>query len=364
MLSLIDSIYEAVTRPQAWTEALAGVSKTLGVENISICAFNFETEANDNINLPIDPEYARTYATHWATRNLLWDASAHLPVGQPFSTEVIFPRKMFRKTEIFNEWFQPQGFEIDLSAKLLVEGPLSVVASVYRPASRPDFSPTDIAWFSHLVPHLQRAMQLRVRLASAELDKADFRAVLATLDQPALLVDRQSRILYANSRAERLIAGQVLTVAGNGSLSAWNASETSALHRLVFETLAGDGSGAGGKMVLRRPVGRAVTLLVSALHRSHSVFARSASLILIDDPEQLAANPPDIGLLRAHYQLTNTEAKLVVALLDGAKLRVAADALGITFATARVHLAHVFQKTQVNTQAELMRLLIKAGLDR
>jgi len=284
-----------------------------------------------------------------------------LPRWEDVFVDTFVTREFFTGSEFYNEWWKPQGMDIALGANLLIEGPVSMVASVYRPASRSAFSGTDTARFLQLLPHLQRAMQLRQRLASAEMGKADFRAALDALDKPALMVDRRARVLYANRRAEALISGHVLPVSGDGRLSAWKAGETSALHRLVFDTFAG---GAGGKVALHRPDGRPVTLLVSALHRSHSVLATPSSLILVDDPDQLAAREPDAGLLRAEYRLTNSEVRLVAALLGGAKLRVAAGDLGITFATARTHLASVFQKTEVHSQAELVRLLIKAGLDR
>jgi DNA-binding CsgD family transcriptional regulator len=41
-------------------------------------------------------------------------------------------------------------------------------------------------------------------------------------------------------------------------------------------------------------------------------------------------------------------------------LQAAADRLGISLATARTHLAHVFDKTGTRRQAELVRLLLRS----
>jgi DNA-binding CsgD family transcriptional regulator len=41
----------------------------------------------------------------------------------------------------------------------------------------------------------------------------------------------------------------------------------------------------------------------------------------------------------------------------GDGIQACADRLGITRATARTHLAHIFRKTGTNRQAELVRLL-------
>jgi DNA-binding NarL/FixJ family response regulator len=364
MPTLTDSIYEAVTRPEIWGEVVAKIAGTLGAVNFAICAGNQQTDAYSVLSVPIDPEFTRSFETRWNFGNELWSASRRLPTGSTFSFVSLFQGDAFQRTEFFNEWWRPQRMEIALGANLLFDAPVAAVAAAFRPASRPEFGAAEIGIFSELLPHLQRATQLRIRLASADLRHDDFRTVLDALDKPALVVDRHCRILFANVHAERLIAEHVLAVSRDGSLSARNTSETNALRRLVFDAAGNGAVGPGGKIAVHRAEGRPVTLLIAPLHRSHSVFARPSSLILVDDPEQPAAARPDAGLLRSEYGLTKTEAKLALALASGKKLRSAAGELGIAFTTARVHLAHVFQKTNVESQTNLVRLLIMGGLDR
>ena len=359
-MSLVDDIHEAVLRPELWPVALAAIARAMNVKDIAIGAFDTETERHESLNLPIDPGFEHSYASYWAPRNFLWQGTCTLPIGQLFSFETVMAREEFVRTEFFNEWWKPQGMVRSLGTNLLVEGSLSVVATVYRPASRPDFDTADTAKLRGLVPHLQRAMQLRSRLGQAEQEHADLRVALAALDKPALLVDRNARVLFANPHAERLIADQALRVSRRGCLTADAAAEAAQVQRVVFDAL--EHGGAGGRIPLRRSSGRPVTLLVSPLHASVSTFARRAALILVDDPDQVALRPPEIATLRAAYGLTNAEAKLALALAAGLKLRETADLLGITFSTARAHLAHVFQKVDVTTQSQLVRVMIKGGL--
>ena len=85
-------------------------------------------------------------------------------------------------------------------------------------------------------------------------------------------------------------------------------------------------------------------------------------MVLIDDPDYPGgALRPD--LLRGAYGLTMAEARLALAIVAGRKLRDVADELGITFATARTHLARIFHKAGVTSQVQLVRLLIKSGFD-
>jgi DNA-binding CsgD family transcriptional regulator len=73
------------------------------------------------------------------------------------------------------------------------------------------------------------------------------------------------------------------------------------------------------------------------------------------------APPPTAGWLAAAYGLTPAEAGVALAVVEAGGLARAASSLGISRSTARTHLQHVFQKTGVHRQAELVRLLLTAG---
>ena len=65
--------------------------------------------------------------------------------------------------------------------------------------------------------------------------------------------------------------------------------------------------------------------------------------------------------LRRLYGLTRAEAHVALAVLRGDGLQAAADALGVTLATVKTHLQHVFGKTGTQRQAELVNLLLAGG---
>jgi DNA-binding CsgD family transcriptional regulator len=79
-------------------------------------------------------------------------------------------------------------------------------------------------------------------------------------------------------------------------------------------------------------------------------------LILID----LATHPkPNRAALERIYRLTPAEAKLAVRLGQGSALAEAAEALGISVATARTQLKAIFDKTHTHRQAELVILIAR-----
>ena len=70
--------------------------------------------------------------------------------------------------------------------------------------------------------------------------------------------------------------------------------------------------------------------------------------------------PPDeqngADATTAAYDLTPAETRVLAGLLAGRTLAETAVALGIAASTAKTHLDHIFAKTDVTRQADLMRL--------
>jgi DNA-binding CsgD family transcriptional regulator len=76
-------------------------------------------------------------------------------------------------------------------------------------------------------------------------------------------------------------------------------------------------------------------------------------MVLVTDPER-SGGPSEEGL-RALFDLTPAEAKLVVALCSGETLMSYADATETTLNTVKTHLKRVFDKTGETRQPDLIR---------
>ena len=142
-----------------------------------------------------DPDYLRRYVEeNWASHNLHWQRSGSVPIGQVFAAETFVPREEFVRSAFYHEWAAPQGHENALGVNVLVEGGSSTVASTMRPFSSGPFSAEEQRIFATLVPHIQRAVQLRHRLAALEMHRASSVAAFDHLRDGVVIVDdTQSR---------------------------------------------------------------------------------------------------------------------------------------------------------------------------
>lgn len=207
--------------------------------------------------------------------------------------------------------------------------------------------------FRMLYGHAERAVDIHLRTPWTAPDS-----------EPWLLLDRHGAVRWASPAAEPLLAGDGLRLAG-GELRAARAIDQQALTAAIRSAAtAMTEGGHGGTVSITRPSGRRPLIArVAPLPRPPSLFSAFAPSVLVRlvDPDQAA--PDDAPAIWAKlFGLTPAEARLASALMashDG--LKDAAEELGIAYATARVHLARIFDKAGVRTQAQLIRLLTRVS---
>jgi DNA-binding CsgD family transcriptional regulator len=243
------------------------------------------------------------------------------------------------------------------------EEALSTVVVAYRPYAKGDFNTTERKLFAALIPHLQRAAQLQLRLAGLDGLPESSAEILNRLSQGVLLVDAEARVIFANRAAESILrAGRGLFL-GRDGLRAEIPSETRRLRRIIADCAAPrrELGGAGGRLRLSREHGVPLIIVITP-HRGRFGWVdvvRPRAILFITDPE--ATPGVHRQWLREEFGLTPAETAVAVEVLATDGLQAAAGRLGISLETARTHLAHVFGKTGTRRQAELVRLLLRSA---
>jgi DNA-binding CsgD family transcriptional regulator len=207
-----------------------------------------------------------------------------------------------------------------------------------------------------------RTVQMQLHRVDLDGPSEDLAEILNRLLQGVLLVDAEARVIFANRPAEVVLrAGQGLFLGYDG-LRAEIPAETRRLRRIIADCAEPrrDLGGAGGLMRISRRHDVPLTVFV-APHRAQFgriAIVRPRAILFITDPETTAAMR--LQRLRDDFGLTRAEAAVAVEILQNDGLQAAAKRLGISLATARTHLAHVFDKTGTHRQAGLVRLLLQS----
>ncbi len=172
-------------------------------------------------------------------------------------------------------------------------------------------------------------------------------AVFEQLPQAVLLVDSDSRLLFANRRAApHLDEAGALGVDPQGLLAARERAHVAALSHAIRAVALG---GQDDVLALPRRDGRGpVSLALTAWGDGTVIYVHDAH-----SPPVLAP-----GHLSKLLGLTPSEGRLAHALASTGSLEDAARMCGITLATARTYLKLIFAKTGTRGQADLVRRLM------
>jgi DNA-binding CsgD family transcriptional regulator len=272
------------------------------------------------------------------------------------------------RTEYYEAVLAPASFQRMLAANLTAEPSLVSQFSVYRSYRERPFERRDLDRFAPLIPHLQRAAQLRLRLRALEQERSAALSVLDRLPLGVVLVDARAEVTFLNRRAREIIDSQDGLKVQGREIHALDSGESVALRKLVGEaaqTGMRRGTGSGGALLVSRTSAkRPLEILVAPLGEgSVRADARgSAAVIFVSDPEREDEPVPEV--LQRLYRLTPAEAAVAVAVAQGRDPRHLAETLRVSVSTVRTHLYRAMAKTGARRQADLVRLLLggPAGL--
>ncbi len=356
---LIGSIYDTVVDPGACPTMLNGLADLLGATGgAQVGAYNSKAHSAKMLAPRVDPRELPRFSQYWAN---VWRQCDKHPIGAVIVPEMRISDPDHCRAEIFSGSSKPQGPERMMGATLLTEGSVSTVVSVSRPYPEGEFDVAQIRLFAALIPHLQRAVQLRIRLAALDGPPTSSAEMLNRLPHAVLLVDARAGVIFANQVAARMLgAGNGLSLDRDG-LKAETTEDTRRLRQTIADCAepAGELGGAGGRFQLSRRDRRPLTILVIP-HRTQLTWIdilRPTAILFITEAEQAAVLRSE--WFSQDFGLTRAEAVFAVEISKGDGLQATASRLGVSLTTVRTHLAHVFDKTGTRRQAELVRLILQ-----
>jgi DNA-binding CsgD family transcriptional regulator/PAS domain-containing protein len=360
LASLIAAIYEAGMDFSLWPYALGRIAEAFGAPSAGM-ARQGETPFDCwGFSSGIDPAYEKKYIDYYHSVNPIWQRVPLTPVGTVQTDTMVIPRSELSRTEFFNDFLVPQGLGGLLNAVVLLEQGRQTIVTVQGDRQ---FEANHVELYKLLTPHLQRAVQINIKLARAELNHSASVETLNRLEEGILFVDLNAKIVFANKAAEKLFADRDLRL-NKGRLHANSAAETATLHAAIAKCAETRTQlQQSGFVSLRRQPGRSpLSLLIAPLPMETSsglVAPQPMAVIFVNDPDK--SNKPAAVQLRKKFGMTPAEAAFAVEISTGDGIQAAADRLSISRATARTHLSRIFDKTATRRQAELVRVLLSTN---
>lgn len=356
----IEAIYDAAVSFDRWPAALDQLGIVFGCSGVSLVERDVVTMRGKAVG--IDPSSLQEYFSIWNDRNIYNMRTPIWQTGAITTDRELLPKPDLLHSDYYNGFLRPRDMCSLLRITLRAEGRSRQTISLMRPRPAEEFQKSDVAIASALLPHLQRAAVIAQRLGESGLMFGAAAELLDDNPTGVVLLAQTGKIVFAN-RAVRTMAefadGFLLH---QDRIEALREADDALLQCLISGvTGQGDATSGGRGGPLRLPrtsAKRDYVVLVAPLCVASEAFERSkpVACILITDPEAAPRRPR--SLLRQIYGLTASEARVAERLMFGESPEQAAAALAIKVATARVHLAALFRKTQTHRQADLVRLLL------
>lgn len=270
------------------------------------------------------------------------------------------------KTTRTGEWLDSFGARIAAGAIAFHNDSYLNFFGMQRSAEQPAFTREELAVFDLFLPHINRAVELYMKMGAVNREDTPERAALNHVQQGILIFDASFKVMFKNRTADTIIsANNGLSLNDDGLLNfrerEFSREFVMSLSSAVRASLEGLNQ---SDVVLCYAQGKQnLTIVVSPLTTTSFELGeggnRGGAMISLYD----WANRPSVSpeLLQRFFGLSRAESRVSACLLSGCSLADIAEQLNRSRETVKSHLQSVYRKTQTSRQGELVALLAASG---
>jgi DNA-binding CsgD family transcriptional regulator len=235
-------------------------------------------------------------------------------------------------------------------------------ATLVWPPASPAPAKESLDAFRALAQHLRRAWDLARREKNLLRSADGAWAILDRIPVGVVVVGSGGAVVQTNRAAETLLARRDGLRVERGRLTSGVPEHAAVLSALVKAALETRGSPARGgtTRIPRAAEQRAYQVHVVPLAAEAVPEREPQAAVFISDPSLKMETTPEI--LERVYGLTPAEARLAKVLLSGRSLGECAADTGTSIHTLRSQLRQLLVKTGARGQADLLRILLTAGI--
>ena len=352
--TLIALIYEGIADGIHWGAALEQIAALVGAAGVGLGiqdmdSHQFRGLASHGIDLNLSDTYRRLAST-----NKIW-----IEIGrsrQPLIDRMVIPKADFRRTELYADWFKPQGFSGVMAAPALFKNKASVVLVTFGHRRRDDFECADLTKIRGLAHHFGRALSLRLGREQAQQEFASAMIVLDEIPDAILFIDHKGRLKHVNKAGQIMLEGNsLIRRQHSGRLEIRDQQADQWLAAMISDARGGEHRFPGGRL------GRFV-IRVYPRTGDAGISGAAVRIVRIIDLDR-KGEPPTVVRVRERFGLSLRQSEVISALARGGTEATVAHALGIKESTVHEHIRRVYDKLELGSRAELIALLARANFD-
>ena len=357
---VVGSIYDAALDPALWTEALARIAAFVGGRAGALGSKDMVTKfVGVEHHVGVDLQYMQMHSeTHGE-----FDPLASVPrfdVGQ-----VVSPPEPMTHDDDCEEWVRPQGrgdIAVAVRARPGKSGEfLSVVRSEANGMVDNGNDMVDHEMhrrMSLVAPHARRAVLIGRTIDQKANQVATLADALDSLSAGVFLIEANGRIVHANAAGRGILGVDDFLRSIGGRLVARDTK----INRTLQDIFAGRGDleigskGIALPLTARQGEGHIAHVLpLAAAARRRAGAARTVAAVFVC--RATLETPSSADVIRRAYQLTPTELRVLLAIVNIGGIPEVATALGVADTTIKTHVGRLFEKSGAGRQADLVKLV-------
>ncbi len=358
---LLHKLYSAPSVPELWPEFLSELSSILKLTGAAILHHDMQ---HDKYNVELasgsDPSWRNLYGRYYGSLDVWRPAFLKKAEGEFAFGAELCPETETKRTEFYNDYLVKHDIRL-FGAMATLKRPEHIEhISLYHSWKDrgPEKGTPEVMRL--IFPHLQSALHLRRRIIDLAARSCSMESALDLMEYGIVLLNDRGCVLQTNYCAEALLRQSDGLRLRDGRIECDSHAESLQLHSLIEASVKAVDARtlkAGGTMLVSRRTLRPISITAVPLRECAAPRLLQATAVLfLNDPESQPMPPLD--LLRQAYGLTPAEARLALILTQGHSLKEAAELCGIAHNTAKSQLKNIFTKTNVQRQAQLVRIVL------
>lgn len=363
---LISDLYAAASGRVEWDVALGNIANFLDLWIVQVLGVDKRT---GHLMFSVhggscSPQTMLDYFRHYSAIDPRNKPALALPQGEWMHCHEHLDDNFVAQSPFYQDFLIPSGGRYASGTVLLDNEDVVFILAMLRHGDRPHVTDDDLPLMNHFRYHFTEAIRNMVHLRESYAELGMARELLRQFSYPMLLVDETRGIWHRNDAALELLQSGLFVQERGGMLACRDKDSDAALTEAIYslDLSAGRSTTASTRRAvqLRGVNGMPCIALVSAIkpEQTMGVFGHSArALIIFHDPQQTRSEL-DPFIVAECFDLTPAEARIATQLANGASAKEIALRSGGSLATVRTQIQRVMEKTGVERQADLIRMLL------
>jgi len=354
----IAQIYDASLSVEAWDPALSTLAGLFDSPKAQISYYNSYRDASAFIRIwgVFDDDNKRNLSKY----RKLAATDPRIPprLFKAYHCRQIVSDEALRSSVIYQQALAPAGIEYSMYFGVELDDGAKCAVGVMRGPKQAAFTAEDCEDLGRFIPHVSRAVSMHGTLRRAR-GAVEVAQALINGVPLGMMVVHEGKVVLANSAARELLDQGDPLLRSGGRLQATTSHGDAKLEQAIREARNGGDKPVGVTL----PAGEAeqVRVIVRRLPPSTvgMLGAREGAVALyLADSRRPVETSEEV--LRRLFGLTEREATVLRALIQGDDARGIARRLDIGSETVKSHLRHIMQTIGVSRQAELIALVLSS----